>query len=119
LAEEIQAHWKSGEKDLPTTARGVTAQSFNGLDRNGDDSISRDILSVAFAAPAPNKDRSSTFTAETSTDTVVVARVDALSLEKSRVNESDLESALAQLRTTQEGNEFWSIVTSNAKLVKR
>jgi hypothetical protein len=119
LADEIQAHWKTGEKDLPATAAGLTTRSFNDLDRNGDDSITGDILSVAFAAPSPTKNRSSTFVAETSPNTVVVARVDALSLEKSTTNESNLEVALTQLRTTQEGSEFWSIVTSRAELVKR
>lgn len=119
LADAIQTHWKAGEKDLPTTAAGLVTQSFNNLDRNGDNSIARDILSVAFTAPAPSQDRSSTVVAETAADTVVVARVDALSLEKGMTNESNLEAALAQLRTTQEGSEFWSIVTSAAEVVKR
>jgi peptidyl-prolyl cis-trans isomerase D len=119
LADAIQTHWKAGEKDLPTTAAGIVTQSFNQLDRNGDDSIARDILSVAFAAPAPTQNHSSTFVAEIAADTVVVARVDALSLEKGTTNESNLEAALAQLRTTQEGSEFWSIVTSAAEMVKR
>lgn len=119
LADAIQTHWKAGEKNLPTAAAGLATQSFNNLDRNGDDSIARDILSVAFAAPAPTQVRSSTFVAETAADTVVVARVDTLSLEKGTTNESNLKAALAQLRTTQEGTEFWSIVTSATELVKR
>ena len=119
LADAIQAHWKGGEKGLPTVADGLVAQSFNNLDRNGDDSIARDHLAVAFAAPAPTQDRPSTFVAETAVDTVVVARVDTLSLEKGAPSESNLEAALAQLRTTQEGSEFWSIVTSAAEVVKR
>lgn len=119
LAGKIQAHWQAGEKDLPTTASGVTRKLFNNLDRNGDDSIASDILSVAFAAPAPTNSRPSTFVSEIAADTVVVARVDALSLEKSETDKSNLGAALSQLRTTQEGSEFWSIVTSNAELVKR
>jgi peptidyl-prolyl cis-trans isomerase D len=119
LADAIQAHWKGGEKGLPTGADGLVAQSFNNLDRNGDDSIARDHLAVAFAAPAPTQDRPSTFVAETAVDTVVVARVDTLNLEKGATSESNLEAALAQLRKTQEGSEFWSIVTSTAEVVKR
>jgi peptidyl-prolyl cis-trans isomerase D len=102
LADAIQAHWKGGEKGLPTGADGLVAQSFNNLDRNGDDSIARDHLAVAFAAPAPTQDRPSTFVAETAVDTVVVARVDTQNLEKGATSESNLEAALAQLRTTQE-----------------
>ncbi len=119
LADAIQAHWKALEKGLPTVADGLVAQSFNNLDRNGDDSIARDHLAVAFAASAPTQDRPSTFVAETAVDTVVVARVDTLSLEKGAPSESNLEAALAELRTTQEGSEFWSIVTSAAEVVKR
>ena len=42
-----------------------------------------------------------------------------LNLEKGATSESNLEAALAQLRKTQEGSEFWSIVTSAAEVVKR
>ena len=47
------------------------------IGRDGDDSIDREILSVAFAASAPNEGRPSTFIAPTN-DAFVVARVDQI-----------------------------------------
>ena len=88
------------------------------IGRNGDDSIDREVLSVAFAASAPNEGRPSTFIAPT-TDAFVVARVDQINLDATIENGTDLSSALSQLRTSQEGSEFWSVVTTAAEVEKR
>ena len=76
------------------------------------------ILSVAFAASAPKEGRPSTFIASTN-DAFVVARVDQIDLDAKSENNTDLSSALSQLRTSQEGSEFWSVVTRTAEVEKR
>ena len=118
LAEEIQNHWQDGLAGLPTKASNLTPQAFMNIGRNGDDSIDREVLSVAFAASAPNEGRPSTFIAPT-TDAFVVARVDQINLDATIENGTDLSSALSQLRTSQEGSEFWSVVTTAAEVEKR
>jgi peptidyl-prolyl cis-trans isomerase D len=118
LAEEIQNHWQDGLAGLPTKASNLNPQAFMNIGRNGDDSIDREVLSVAFAASAPNEGRPSTFIAPT-TDAFVVARVDQINLDATIENGTDLSSALSQLRTSQEGSEFWSVVTTAAEVEKR
>ena len=118
LAEEIQSHWQDGLAGLPTKASDLNPQAFMNIGRNGDDSIDREVLSVAFAASAPNEGRPSTFIAPT-TDAFVVARVDQINLDATIENGTDLSSALSQLRTSQEGSEFWSVVTTAAEVEKR
>ena len=118
LAEEIKSHWQDGLAGLPTKASNLNAQAFMNIGRNGDDSIDREVLSVAFAASAPNDGRPSTFIAPT-TDAFVVARVDQINLDATIENGTDLSSALSQLRTSQEGSEFWSVVTTAAEVEKR
>ena len=118
LAEEIQSHWQDGLAGLPTKASDLNPQAFMNIGRNGDDSIDREVLSVAFAASAPNEGRPSTFIAPT-TDAFVVARVDQINLNATIENGTDLSSALSQLRTSQEGSEFWSVVTTAAEVEKR
>lgn len=118
LAEEIQSHWQDGLAGLPTKASDLNPQEFINIGRDGDDSIDREILSVAFAASAPNEGRPSTFIAPT-TDAFVVARVDQIDLDATTENGTDLSSALSQLRTSQEGSEFWSVVTTAAEVEKR
>ena len=118
LAGEIQNHWQDGLAGLPTKASNLTPQAFMNIGRNGDDSIDREVLSVAFAASAPNEGRPSTFIAPT-TDAFVVARVDQINLDATIENGTDLSSALSQLRTSQEGSEFWSVVTTAAEVEKR
>ncbi len=118
LAEEIQSHWKDGLAGLPTKAGDLNPQEFMNIGRDGDDSIDREVLSVAFAASAPNDGRPSTFVAPT-TDAFVVARVDQIDLDATIENGADLSSALRQLRTSQEGSEFWSVVTTTAEVEKR
>ena len=118
LAEEIQNHWQDGLAGLPTKASDLNTQKFMDIGRDGDDSIDREVLSVAFAASAPNEGRPSTFIAPT-TDAFVVARVDQINLDATIENGTDLSSALSQLRTSQEGSEFWSVVTTAAEVEKR
>jgi peptidyl-prolyl cis-trans isomerase D len=118
LAETVKNHWQAGEAGLPSDASGLNAQGFNDLSREGDDSISRDILAVAFAASAPNEGRPSTFVAPVN-NSVVVARVDQIRFDGKPDSETNLASALSQLRTSQEGSEFWSVVTAAAEVVKR
>ena len=118
LAEEIQSHWQDGLAGLPTKASDLNPQGFMNIGRNGDDSIDRELLLVAFAASAPNEGRPSTFIAPT-TDAFVVARVDQINLDATIENGTDLSSALSQLRTSQEGSEFWSVVTTAAEVEKR
>jgi len=103
---------------LPLDASGLNVQGFNDLSREGDDSIRRDTLAVAFAASAPNEGRPSTFVAPVN-NSIVVARVDQIRFDAKPDNETNLASALAQLRTSQEGSEFWSVVTAAAEVVKR
>ena len=118
LAEEIQSHWQDGLAGLPTKASDLNPQEFMNIGRDGDDSIDREVLSVAFAASAPNEGRPSTFVAPT-TDAFVVARVDQIDLDATIENGADLSVALSQLRTSQEGSEFWSVVTTAAEVEKR
>ena len=118
LAETVKNHWQAGETGLPSDASALSAQGFNDLSREGDDSISRDILAVAFAASAPNEGRPSTFVAPVN-NSVVVARVDQIRFDAKPDSETNLASALSQLRTSQEGSEFWSVVTAAAEVVKR
>ncbi len=118
LAEEIQSHWQDGLAGLPAKARNLYPQEFINIGRDGDDSIDREVLSVAFAASAPHEGRPSTFIAPT-TDAFVVARVDQIDLNATIENGTDLSSALSQLRTSQEGSEFWSVVTTAAEVKKR
>ncbi len=118
LAEEIQSHWQAGLAGLPTKAIDLNPQAFMNIGRDGDDSIDRQVLSVAFAASAPNEGRPSTFIAPT-TNAFVVARVDQIDLDATIENGADLYSALSQLRMSQEGSEFWSVVTTAAEVEKR
>ena len=118
VAEKIQNHWQDGLAGLPTEASSFKPQEFMNIGRSGDDSVDRDILSVAFAASAPNEGRPSTFMASTN-DAFVVARVDQIDLDAKSENDTDLSSALSQLRTSQEGSEFWSVVTRAAEVEKR
>ena len=118
LAETVKSHWQKGKPGLPSDASRLNAQGFNDLSREGDDSISRDILAVAFAASAPSEGRPSTFIAPVN-NSVVVARVDQIRFDTKAGSETNLASALSQLRTSQEGSEFWSVVTAAAEVVKR
>ena len=118
VAEKIQSHWQDGLSGLPTEAASFNSQEFMNIGRNGDDSIDSEILSVAFVASAPNEGRPSTFIAPTN-DAFVVARVDQINLNAKTENDTDLSSALSQLRTSQEGSEFWSVVTRAAEVEKR
>ncbi|NCW73858.1 MAG: hypothetical protein EBW06_04600 [Gammaproteobacteria bacterium] len=118
LAETVKNHWQAGEAGLPLDASGLNVQGFNDLSREGDDSIRRDTLAVAFAASAPNEGRPSTFVAPVN-NSIVVARVDQIRFDAKPDSETNLASALAQLRTSQEGSEFWSVVTAAAEVVKR
>jgi peptidyl-prolyl cis-trans isomerase D len=118
VARAVQAHWQAGKLDLPPEASGFDVQAFTDISRNGNESLGRDTLAVAFAASAPSEGRSSTFVAPTS-DSVVVARVDQINFEVQPDSETNLSSALSQLRTSQEAGEFWSVVTAAAEMVKR
>ena len=118
LARAVQAHWQAGKLDLPPEASGFDVQAFTDISRNGNESLGRDTLAAAFAASAPSEGRSSTFVAPTS-DSVVVARVDQINFEVQPDSETNLSSALSQLRTSQEAGEFWSVVTAAAEMVKR
>ncbi len=118
LAETVKNHWQQGNDGLPAVASGLSTQGFDNLSRNGDDSISRDTLAVAFAASAPSEGRPSTFVAPAN-NSVVVARVDDIRFDAKPDSDTDLSSALTQLRMSQEGSEFWSVVTAAAELVKR
>ena len=111
LARAVQSHWQTGKLDLPPEASGLSVQVFTDVSRNGNESLDRDTLAVAFAASAPSQGRSSTFIAPAS-DSVVVARVDQINFEVQPDSETNLSSALTQLRTNQEGREFWSVVTA-------
>ncbi len=118
LAENVKNHWKEGKDGLPSDASGLSARKFSNLSRNGDDSMSRDTLAVAFAASAPGEGRPSTFVAPAN-NSVVVARVDQINFDVKPDSNTNLLPALSQLRTSQEGSEFWSVVTAAAELVKR
>jgi len=118
LAESVKSHWQEGKPGLPSDASDFSVQGFNNLSRNGDDSISRDTLAVAFAASAPSEGHPSTFVAPVN-NSVVVARVDEIRFDTKADSEPNLSSALSQLRTSQEGSEFWSVVTAAAEVVKR
>ena len=117
LARAVQSHWQTGRLDLPPEASGLSVQAFTDVSRNGNESLDRGTLAVAFAASAPSQGRSSTFIAPAS-DSVVVARVDQINFEVQPDSETNLSSALTQLRTNQEGREFWSVVTA-VEAVKR
>jgi peptidyl-prolyl cis-trans isomerase D len=117
LARAVQSHWQTGKLDLPPEASGLSVQVFTDVSRNGNESLDRGTLAVAFAASAPSQGRSSTFIAPAG-DSVVVARVDQINFEVQPDSETNLSSALTQLRTNQEGREFWSVVTA-VEVVKR
>ena len=76
-------------------------------------------MSVAFAAAAPSDGEASTFVGEIADNEVVVARIDSMKLKSEPVTDNNLKTALIQLRTNQEGSEFWSVVTTTLEVNKR
>ena len=72
---------------------------------------------MAFAASAPGGGRPSTIIGPAN-NSVVVARVDQISFDVEPDIETDLSSALGQLRVSR-GTEFWSLVTAAAEVVRR
>ena len=119
LAQIVQQHWRNGESGLPQNAESLETTPFSDLDRNGNDLLSGDILSVAFAAAAPSEGKASTFVGEIADNEVVVARIDSIKLNTEPVTDNSLKIALTQLRTNQEGSEFWSVVTTTLEVNKR
>ena len=119
LAQTVQQHWQNGGSGLPKDAESLETTPFDNLDRNGNDFISREALSVAFAATAPSDGKASTFVGEIADNEVVVARIDSMTLNTKPVTDNNLKSALTQLRTNQEGSEFWSVVTTTLEVNKR
>ena len=119
LAQIVQQHWQNGEPGLPKDAASLETTPFSDLDRNGNDLLSRDILSVAFAAAAPGDGKASTFVGEIAGNEVVVARIDSMKLSAEPLTDNNLKTALTQLRTNQEGSEFWSVVTTTLEVNKR
>ena len=119
LAQIVQQHWQDGGSGLPKDAESLETTLFSDLNRNDNDSLSRDALSVAFAAAAPSDGKASTFVGETADNEVVVARIDSMKLKAEPVTDNNLKTALMQLRTNQEGSEFWSVVTTTLEVNKR
>ena len=76
-------------------------------------------MSVAFAAAAPSDGKASTFIGELADNEVVVVRIDSMELKAEPVTDNNLKTALMQLRTNQEGSEFWSVVTTTLEVNKR
>ena len=119
LAQIVQQHWQDGGSGLPKDAESLETTPFSDLHRNDNDSLSRDALSVAFAAAAPSDGEASTFVGEIADNEVVVARIDSMKLKSEPVTDNNLKTALIQLRTNQEGSEFWSVVTTTLEVNKR
>ena len=119
LAQIVQQHWRNGGSGLPKDAEYLKTTLFSDLDRNGNDLLSGDILSVAFAAAAPGDGKASTFIGEIADNEVVVARIDSMKLDAEASTDNNLKIALTQLRTNQEGSEFWSVVTTTLEVNKR
>ena len=119
LAQIVQQHWQDGGSGLPKDAESLETTPFSDLHRNDNDSLSRDALSVAFAAAAPSDGKASTFVGEIADNEVVVARIDSMKLKSEPVTDNNLKTALIQLRTNQEGSEFWSVVTTTLEVNKR
>ena len=119
LAQIVQQHWQDGGSGLPKDAESLETTLFSDLNRNDNDSLSRDALSVAFAAAAPSDGKASTFVGELADNEVVVARIDSMKLKAEPVTDNNLKTALMQLRTNQEGSEFWSVVTTTLEVNKR
>ena len=119
LAQIVQQHWQDGGSGLPKDAESLETNPFSDLNRNDNDSLSRDALSVAFAAAAPSDGKASTFVGEIADNEVVVARIDSMKLKAEPVIDNNLKTALMQLRTNQEGSEFWSVVTTTLEVNKR
>ena len=119
LAQIVQQHWQDGGSGLPKDAESLETTLFSDLNRNDNDSLSRDALSVAFAAAAPSDGKASTFVGEIADNEVVVARIDSMKLKAEPVTDNNLKTALMQLRTNQEGSEFWSVVTTTLEVNKR
>ena len=119
LAQIVQQHWQDGGSGLPKDAGSLETNPFSDLNRNDTDSLSRDALSVAFAAAAPSDGKASTFVGETADNEVVVVRIDSMKLKAEPVIDNNLKTALMQLRTNQEGSEFWSVVTTTLEVNKR
>ena len=118
IAQVVQSHWQAGQEDLPPEASGLRVQEFTNINRKGNDSIDPEALAVAFAASAPSGGRPSTIVGPAN-NSVVVARVDQINFDVEPDIETDLSSALGQLRVSQEGTEFWSLVTAAAEVVRR
>ncbi len=118
LAQIVQQHWQDGGSGLPKDAASLETTLFSDLNRNDNDSLSRDALSVAFAAAAPSDGKASTFVGELADNEVVVARIDSMKLKAEPVTDNNLKTALIQLRTNQEGSEFWSVVTTTLEVNK-
>ena len=119
LAQIVQQHWQDGGSGLPKDAESLETTLFSDLNRNDNDSLSRDALSVAFAAAAPSDGKASTFVGELADNEVVVVRIDSMELKAEPVTDNNLKTALMQLRTNQEGSEFWSVVTTTLEVNKR
>ncbi|RZO76212.1 MAG: hypothetical protein EVA61_02395 [Litorivicinaceae bacterium] len=118
IAQVVRSHWQAGQKDLPPEVSGLSVQEFTNTNRKGNDSIDPEALAVAFAASAPSGSRPSTIVGPAN-NSVVVARVDQINFDVEPDIETDLSSALGQLRVSQEGTEFWSLVTAAAEVVRR
>ena len=119
LAQKVERHWQDGRSGLPKGAGALETNPFSDLDRNGTDLLSRDALSVAFAASAPMDGKASTLVREIANNEVVVARIDSVNFNAGPIADNNLKSALTQLKKNQEGSEFWSVVTTTLEVNKR
>ena len=119
VAQSVQRHWQDGRSGLPKDADSLETNPFSELDRNGSDLLSRDALSVAFAASVPLDGKASTLVGEIANNEVVVARIDSVNFNVGPASDNNLKSALTQLRKNQEGSEFWSVVTTTLEVNKR
>lgn len=120
-ARKIEAHWKKNLSGVPSSLDSVEVISFNSISRNdnADDNVSPEGLRVVFAASAPSIGKPSTLVSSVDTTRIAVVRVDQMELGKVDIEgPSQLIDAISQMRTTQEGSEFWNVVKSRVEVVK-
>ncbi len=120
-ARRIESHWKNNLSGVPGSVDSVEVESFNSINRNNnvDDNLSPEGLRVVFAASAPSIGKPSTLISPIDATRIAVVRVDQMELgEEDIEGPNQLIDAISQMRTTQEGSEFWNVVKSRVEVVK-
>jgi len=118
--EILLGHWTEQKPGIPENViKPVLIKEFNELTREGSEEIATQFIPAIFAVPAPGNKNPGVKLQVLNDRQVIVSRIDSVTL---GVPDDDsitqLKAALTQLRTEQEGREYWSVITSQAEIVR-